>query len=42
MRILVNFAEPTFNDDATMVGLDRRVIYAMVDCHDGRMIPPQY
>jgi hypothetical protein len=24
-----------------MVGPDRRVIYAMVDCHDGQMIPPQ-
>jgi hypothetical protein len=38
MRILKDFKESTFIDDATTVGSDRRVIYAMIDCHDGRMI----
>jgi hypothetical protein len=41
-RILEDFGEPIFIDDATMISPDRCVIYAMVDCHDGRMIPPQY
>jgi Domain of unknown function (DUF4283) len=41
-RILVDFGEPIFIDDATMISPDRCVIYAMVDCHDGQMIPPQY
>jgi hypothetical protein len=39
MRILEDFGEPAFIDDATTVGPDRCVIYTLVDCHDGRMIP---
>jgi hypothetical protein len=42
VRILEDFEEPAFIDNATTVGLDRCVVYAMVDCHDGRVIPPQY
>jgi Domain of unknown function (DUF4283) len=38
-RILKDFGELTFIDDATTVGPDRRAIYAMVNCHDGWMIP---
>jgi hypothetical protein len=38
-RILKDFRERTFIDDATTVGPDRRSIYAMVDSHDGQMIP---
>jgi hypothetical protein len=37
-RILEDFGEPIFLDDASFDGQDRRVVYAMVDCHDGRMI----
>jgi hypothetical protein len=39
MRILKDFGEPIFIDDVCMDGLDRRAMYAVVDCHDGRMIP---
>jgi hypothetical protein len=39
IRILEDFREPTFIDDATMVGPDRLIIYVMVDCHDEWMIP---
>jgi hypothetical protein len=38
-RILENFGEPVFLDDVSFDGHDRREIYTMVDCHDGRMIP---
>jgi hypothetical protein len=38
-RILEDFREPAFIDDATMVGPDRLIIYVMVDCHDEWMIP---
>jgi Domain of unknown function (DUF4283) len=41
-RILKDFGELAFIDDATTVGPDRCAIYAMVDCHDRRMIPPRY
>jgi hypothetical protein len=41
-RILEDFEEPEFIDDATTIGPDRRAVYAMVDCHDGQMISPQY
>jgi hypothetical protein len=37
---LEDFGEPVFIDDVVTVGLDRRAIYAMVDCHNGHMIPP--
>jgi hypothetical protein len=42
MRILENFGEPAFIDNATTVGPDRCAVYAMVDCHDGRVIPPRH
>jgi hypothetical protein len=38
-RILKDFGEPIFLDDVSFDGQDRRAVYAMVDCHDGRMIP---
>jgi hypothetical protein len=38
-KILEKFREPAFIDDATTIGSDRCIIYAMVDYHDGRMIP---
>jgi hypothetical protein len=38
-RILEDFGEPVFLDDVSFDEHDRRVVYAMVDCHDGRMIP---
>jgi hypothetical protein len=41
-RILEDFREPAFIDDATTVSSDRRTIIAMIDCHDGRMIPHRY
>jgi hypothetical protein len=34
-RIVENFAESIFLDDVSFDGQDRRVVYAMVDCHDG-------
>jgi hypothetical protein len=37
-RILEDFGEPVFLDDVSFDGQDRRVVYTMVDCHDGRMI----
>jgi hypothetical protein len=36
---LEDFGESVFIDDVCMEGTDRRVVYAMVDCHDDRMIP---
>jgi hypothetical protein len=39
IRILEDFGEPVFLDDVSFDGQDRRAIYVMVDCHDGRMIP---
>jgi hypothetical protein len=38
-RILEDFSEPVFLDDVSFDGHDRRTVYAMVDCHDGRIIP---
>jgi hypothetical protein len=38
-QILEDFGESVFIDDVCMEGTDRRAVYAMVDCHDGRMIP---
>jgi hypothetical protein len=38
-RILKDFGESVFLDDVSFDGPDRRAVYAMVDCHDGRMIP---
>jgi hypothetical protein len=38
-RILEDFGEPVFLDDVSFDGHDRRAVYAMVDCHDGQMIP---
>jgi hypothetical protein len=38
-KILEEFREPAFIDDATTIGSDRCTIYAMVDYHDGQMIP---
>jgi hypothetical protein len=38
-RILEDFSEPVFLDDVSFDGQDKRAVYAMVDCHDGRMIP---
>jgi hypothetical protein len=38
-RILEDFGESVFIDDVCMEGTDRRAVYAMVDCHDDRMIP---
>jgi hypothetical protein len=40
MRILEDFRGPEFIDNATTVGPDRCAIYAMVDCHVGKMISP--
>jgi hypothetical protein len=37
-RILKDFGEPVFLNDVSFDGPDRRAVYAMVDCHDGRMI----
>jgi hypothetical protein len=37
-RILEDFGEPVFLDDVSFDGQDRRVVYTMVDCHNGRMI----
>jgi hypothetical protein len=39
IKILEDFCEPVFIDDVCTDGPYRRAIYAMVDCHDGRMIP---
>jgi hypothetical protein len=39
IRILEDFDEPVFLDDVSFDGQDRMEIYAVVDCHDGRMIP---
>jgi hypothetical protein len=36
--ILEDFGEPVFLDDVSFDGLNRRAVYAMVDCHDGRII----
>jgi hypothetical protein len=38
-RILEDFGEPIFLDDVSFDGHDRRVVYAMVDFHDGQMMP---
>jgi hypothetical protein len=38
-RILEDFSEPVFLDDVSFDGQDKMAVYAMVDCHDGRMIP---
>jgi hypothetical protein len=38
-RILEDFGEPVFLDDVSFDEHDRRAVYTMVDCHDGRMIP---
>jgi hypothetical protein len=37
-RILKDFGEPIFLHVVSFNGQDRRAVYAMVDCHDGRMI----
>jgi Domain of unknown function (DUF4283) len=37
-RILEDFGEPVFLDDVSFDGSDKRAVYAMVDCHNGRMI----
>jgi hypothetical protein len=37
-RILEDFDELVFLDDVSFDGHDRRAVYAMVDCHDCRMI----
>jgi hypothetical protein len=37
-RILKDFGELVFLDDVSFDGPDRRAVYAMMDCHDGRMI----
>jgi hypothetical protein len=38
-RILEVFGELGFIDDVSFDGRDRRAVYAMVDYHDGKMIP---
>jgi hypothetical protein len=38
-RILEDFGEPVFLDDVSFDRQDRRAVYVMVHCHDGRMIP---
>jgi hypothetical protein len=38
-RILEDFGELIFLNDVSFDGHDRRAVYAMVECHDGRMIP---
>jgi hypothetical protein len=37
-RILEDFGEPVFLDNVSFDGPDRRAIYVMVDCHNGRII----
>jgi hypothetical protein len=37
-RILKEFGESIFLDDVSFDGQDTRAVYAMVDCHNGRMI----
>jgi Domain of unknown function (DUF4283) len=39
IRILKDIGEPIFLDDVSFGGPNRREVYAMVDWHDGRMIP---
>jgi hypothetical protein len=36
--ILEDFGEPVFLDNVSFDGPNRRAVYAMVDCHDGRII----
>jgi hypothetical protein len=38
-RILEDISELVFLVDVSFDGRDRRAVYVMVDCHDGRMIP---
>jgi hypothetical protein len=38
IRIIEDFDEPIFLDDVSFDEPDRRAVYTMVDCDDGRMI----
>jgi hypothetical protein len=38
IRIPEDFGEPVFLNDVSFDGHDRRAVYAMVDCHDRRVI----